>query len=116
MLLAGLRGADHISSAGRGKLHDERTDAAGGARDEHGLARPQGDRVDGGERRGAGQPQRASRGDVQPGRDPGGVRLRSRDVLGSVVVCTTISGRRTTWCCATQRSTAWSATSSSTKA
>ena len=75
-----------MGPAGRGESHGERADAAGSAGDEDGLARPRGDRVDGVERRGAGQPQRSGRGEVQPGGDPGGVGLRRRDVLAERAV------------------------------
>ncbi|GEB61767.1 hypothetical protein GCM10017674_23660 [Streptomyces gardneri] len=37
-LRAGTGGGDHFRSAGGGDLHDQRTDAAGGAGDQHGLA------------------------------------------------------------------------------
>jgi hypothetical protein len=79
-------GADHVGSAGRGELHGERADAPGGARDEHGLARQRGHRVDGGQRGRAGQAQRTRHGEVQPGGDPGGVGNGCCDVLAERAV------------------------------
>jgi hypothetical protein len=79
-------GADHVGSAGRGELYSERADAPGGARDEHGLARQRGHRVDGGQRGRAGQAQRTRHGEVQPGGDPGRVGNGCCDVLAERAV------------------------------
>ena len=49
-MILGERGSDHIRARGSGELEEEGADAAGGADDEHGLARCGRQRVEGRDR------------------------------------------------------------------